>query len=171
VPGAEPDPEVVEVVGFVVVVVGPVVVVVGPVVVVVGPVVVVVGPVVVVVVTFEAGRSAMVAATGRLPKTAGAHELAASTPASTPGSVATAVCEFPELLTVAPRTESSGASATNLHALLPSPSTRVVPEVSVVTLGDTNPGCEAEASIGLVSLTPENATVTIETWVGGLTRA
>jgi hypothetical protein len=95
------------------VVVGPVVVdVVGSVVVVVvgSVVVVVVGSVVVVVVVPpDAGRRAIVAADGALPETTGAQVLAASLPAWTFAWVATATCEFPELLTVPPREEPSGA--------------------------------------------------------------
>jgi hypothetical protein len=41
----------------------------------------------------------------------------------------------------------------------------------VVTLGDAPPGLAADASIGLVVLTPAKAMVTMETCVGGLTRA
>ena len=43
--------------------------------------------------------------------------------------------------------------------------------MSVVTLGDTAPELAEAASTGEVELTPENAIVTIETWVGGLTEA
>ena len=90
--GGPPPPPgpVVVVVGLVVVVVGPVVVVVGPVVVVVGLVVVVVGSVVVVVVVLEAGRIAMVAASGSLPEAEGDQVLAPSSPGFTPATVATA---------------------------------------------------------------------------------
>jgi hypothetical protein len=38
-------------------------------------------------------------------------------------------------------------------------------------LGDALPALAPDASTGLVVLTPENAMVTIETWVGGLTTA
>jgi hypothetical protein len=67
-------------------------------------------------------------------------------------AVASAACELPESLRVAPRVAPGGAWAT-----------RRVPAVSVVTLGDTEPELAAEASTGSVELTPENAIVTIET--------
>ena len=92
--GGPPPPPgpVVVVVGLVVVVVGSVVVVVGSVVVVVvgSVVVVVVGSVVVVVVLLEAGRIAMVAASGSLPEAEGVQVLAPSSPGFTPATVATA---------------------------------------------------------------------------------
>jgi hypothetical protein len=78
-------------------------------------------------------------------------------------AVASAACELPESLRVAPRVAPGGAWATTCHASLPSPRTRRVPAVSVVTLGDTEPELAAEASTGSVELTPENAIVTIET--------
>jgi hypothetical protein len=134
--GAPPPPPelVVVVVGLVVVVVGLVVVVVGLVVVVVGCVVVVVGSVVVVVVVVpppppEAGVKAMVAETGELCGTFGDHWAGELGFASELLSFATAACELPELFSEAPRTAPGGAFTTSFHALLPSPSTSIVPGV------------------------------------------
>jgi hypothetical protein len=86
-------------------------------------------------------------------------------------STATATSELPVSLTVVPRLAPFGAWATMPHALLPWPKTSAVPAVSVVTVGDALPAAAAEASTGLVVLTPEKAMVAIETWVGGLTDA
>ena len=86
-------------------------------------------------------------------------------------SVAMAIWELPELFTVAPRVLPAGAWATNCQPLPPSPKTRAVPAVSVVTAGETFPGSAARGVDGIVVLTPEKAIVTIETWVGGFTLA
>jgi hypothetical protein len=161
------------VVGFVVVVVGFVVVVVGLVVVVVGWVVVVVGSVVVVVVPPpppEAGVKAMVAATGELCGTFGDHRAGKLGFASDVLSFATAACELPELFSEAPRSDPGGAFTTSCQALLPSPRTSIVPEVVVSTLGESLPALAADASTGSELLTPEKASVTIETCVAGLIR-
>jgi hypothetical protein len=45
----------------------------------------------------------------------------------------------------------------------------MVPAVSVLTLGEMGPALAVAASTGFVVLTPENAMVVMETWVGGLT--
>jgi hypothetical protein len=116
------------------------------------------------------GRSAIVADTEPLPDTWG-QSAEALGPEVVELATAAATWELPSLLTVAPRIEPGGAAATICHASLPSPSTRAVPAVSVVTLGEVAPAVDADASTGFVVLTPENAIVTIETWVGGLTVA
>jgi hypothetical protein len=164
------------VVGCVVVVVGCVVVVVGSdVVVVVGGVVVVVGAVVVVdvggVEIFAAGVRATVPATGKLPPTVGLHDPVALGPSLAPCRTALATWESPKLLTVASSWVPAGAWATSLHASLPSLNTKAEPDMAVVTLGEVSPGRAAEAFTGSELLTPENATVTIETCVAGLTRS
>ena len=117
-----------------------------------------------------AGRRAMVPDTELLGARCG-QATATVGPEVLTLAVASAACELPESLRVAPRVDPTGAWATTRHASLPSPKTRSVPAVSVVTLGDTEPEPAAEASTGAVELTPENAIVTIDTWVGGLTTA
>jgi hypothetical protein len=67
--------------------------------------------------------------------------------------------------------EPVGAERLSCHESVPRASTRAVPGVSVVTLGDVAPAAASEASTGFVVLTPEKAIVTIETCVGGLTVA
>ena len=88
-------------------------------------------------------------------------------------SVATATWELPELFTVAPRIVASrrlGDEACHASASLTEDEERCLlcPSSRSAT---PIPQLAADASTGLVVLTPEKAIVTIETWVGGLTTA
>jgi hypothetical protein len=161
--------------GLVVVVVGPVVVVVvgAVVVVVVGSVVVVVvGSVVVVVVggeTSDCAVRATVAATGWAPTATDDGQVLVPVVPTVVWAVASATCELPASLTVAPSFAPLGGVATAFQASLPSPRTAAIGVPLLETLGEVIPGWTEAVFTGSVELIPEYATVTIETCVGGLT--
>jgi hypothetical protein len=82
-----------------------------------------------------------------------------------------ATWELPLSLTVAESFAGEGTEATTSQALEPSPYTISSPATVVFTDGAETVPDEAEALTGLVVLTPEKASVTMVTWVGGTTAA
>jgi hypothetical protein len=145
----------------VVVVVGPVVVVVvGPVVVVVvGAVVVVVVELVVVVVvggtTSDCAVNATVAATGSAPTATDDDHVLEPVEPTVVCAVASATCEFPASLTVAPRLVPFGGAVTAFQASLPSPRTTATGVPLLETLGEVIPGCTEAVLTGFVGSIPE----------------